>query len=62
MEIIWVLVLSVRTTDRCITQTVLETNTKNKCVNEKVLHEELPVDGPWRTIEYNCKLLNDLEV
>ena len=39
MEIIWVLVLSVCTTDRCITQTVLETNTKNKfflCIQNKL--------------------------
>ena len=47
MEIIWILVLSVCGTDRCISQTVLETDTKFKCQTELVLHEQMPQDGPW---------------
>lgn len=62
MEIIWILVLSVCGTDRCISQTVLETDTKFKCQTELVLHEQMPQDGPWRSVEYNCLLLNALEV
>ena len=62
MEIIWVLILSVCTIDRCITQNVLETNAQDKCMNEKILHEELPQDGGWKTVEYKCQLLNSVEI
>jgi hypothetical protein len=61
MEIIWVLILSVCTTDHCITQTVLETTAQDKCLNEKVLHEQLPSDGDWKTVEYKCEILNSVE-
>jgi len=61
MEIIWVLILSVCNTDHCITQTISETTTQVKCINEKILHEELPEDGGWKTVEYKCELLNNVE-
>ena len=62
MELIWALILSVCTTDRCITQTVLETDEQDMCIVEKVLHEQLPQDGDWKTVEYKCKLLNTVQI
>tara|TARA_B100001057_G_scaffold152174_1_gene152204 strand:- start:957 stop:1145 length:189 start_codon:yes stop_codon:yes gene_type:complete len=62
MEIIWVLILSVCNTDYCITQTISENTTQSKCINEKILHEELPSEGSWKSIEYRCELLNSVEV
>ena len=53
-NIVWVLMLSVCNTDQCITQTVLETTAKDRCMYHKIMHEQLPIDGDWKTIEYKC--------
>ena len=51
IEIIWVLMLSVCSTQQCITQQVLETTAKDKCIHHKTMHEQLPIDGFWKSIE-----------
>lgn len=61
MEIIWVLILSVCSSEQCISQIVLETTAKDRCMYQKVMHEQLPPDGPWKTIEYKCKPKNSFE-
>ncbi len=60
-NIVWVLMLSVCNTDQCITQTVLETSAKDRCMYHKIMHEQLPMDGNWKTIEYKCKPKNSQE-
>lgn len=61
MEVTWALILSVCTTDYCATQNILETAAQDLCMYEKTLHEQLPPDGNWKTIKYECKLLNSVE-
>ena len=61
MEIVWVLLLSVCSAEQCITQEVLQTNHKDKCMYHKVMHEQLPQDGDWSKVEYICKPKDSLE-
>ena len=60
IEIIWVLMLSVCSTQQCITQQVLETTAKDRCMYHKIMHEQLPIDGSWKSIEYKCKPKNSI--
>ena len=60
-ELVWVLMLSVCSSGQCMSQTVLETTAQDVCINQKSLHEQLPQDGNWTTIEYKCKPKNSFE-
>jgi len=60
-NIVWVLLLSVCNTEQCITQTVLETSAKDRCMYHKIMHEQLPIDGNWKSITYICKPKNSQE-
>lgn len=60
-NIVWVLLLSVCNTEQCITQTVLETSAKDRCMYHKIMHEQLPKDGDWKSITYICKPKNSQE-
>ena len=60
-NVIWVLMLSVCNTDQCVTQTVLETTAKDRCMYHKIMHEQLPKDGNWKSITYICKPKNSQE-
>jgi len=62
MEIVWVLLLSVCSTNQCITQTVLETTAKDKCIYHKVMHEQVPPDGSWGSIEYTCQPKDSVQI
>lgn len=62
MEIVWVLLLSVCSTNQCITQTVLETNAEDKCIYHKVMHEQVPPDGSWGSIEYTCQPKDSVQI
>ena len=46
----------------CIQQTVQWFDEKNQCFEMKMLHEELPVDGHWKTINYKCTIVGAKEV
>lgn len=45
----------------CVNQEIQWFEDKQDCVEFKLLHEELPKDGNWSTVEYKCKLLNGVE-
>ena len=63
MEIIWSLMLTVcMDSQSCIQQTVQWFDEKNQCFEMKMLHEELPVDGHWKTINYKCTIVGAKEV
>ena len=53
--------LSVCSSGQCMSQTVLETTAQDVCINQKSLHEQLPQDGDWTTVEYKCKPKNSFE-
>ena len=58
---IWSLILTACVQSTCAEQTVQWFETKKECIEFKALHEELPEDGDWDKIVYNCKLLNGVE-
>jgi|TARA_B100001996_G_scaffold94628_2_gene70839 hypothetical protein len=55
MEIIWVLLLSVCTSQKCVTQEVKEFLSEDKCISSQVAHELIPTDGKWDSIIYKCQ-------
>ena len=58
---IWSLFLTACTISSCLTQEIQWFEDKQDCIEFKLLHEELPQDGNWSIVEYNCKLLNGVE-
>ena len=55
MEIIWHILLTVCSNQFCIEQDVQWFETKEQCEEQRLLHEEIPIDGDWETIDYICK-------
>jgi hypothetical protein len=63
MEIIWSLMLTVcMDSQSCIKQDVQWFEEKYQCVAMKALHEELPIDGDWKTIDYKCIIVGAKEI
>ena len=60
----WVLILTICMAEGtgCFSQPVGFHDTKQKCLASKYMHEELPTDGQWSSIDYECKLLGGAEV
>ena len=61
MEVIWTLLLTVCSTSHCATQTVQWFEEKLQCVEMKLLHEELPQDGQWKSVNYKCTIVGAKE-
>ena len=61
MEVIWTLLLTVCSTSHCATQTVQWFEEKPQCVEMKLLHEELPQDGQWKSVNYKCAIVGAKE-
>tara|TARA_A100000171_G_C2038770_1_gene99372 strand:- start:336 stop:578 length:243 start_codon:yes stop_codon:yes gene_type:complete len=62
MDIIWSLMLTVcMDSQSCIQQDIQWFEEKFQCVAMKTLHEELPVDGDWKTIDYKCTIVGAKE-
>lgn len=40
---------------QCLQQDVQWFETEQQCHNSLSLYSELPVDGPWSVVEYQCK-------
>tara|TARA_Y100000114_G_scaffold64773_1_gene59339 strand:+ start:1503 stop:1694 length:192 start_codon:yes stop_codon:yes gene_type:complete len=63
MEIIWSLLLTACFTDtNCKYQDVQWFESKEECIDMKTLHEEIPIDGDWKSVEYVCKPVGSKEV
>ena len=45
----------------CVKQDIQWFEEKYQCVAMKALHEELPVDGDWKTIDYKCTIVGSKE-
>ena len=54
---IWSLLLTACTTDACLKQSIQWFEDKQDCIEFKVLHEELPKDGRWTFVNYQCELV-----
>ena len=62
MNIIWSLVvIACMDSQSCIQQDIQWFEEKYQCVAMKALHEELPVDGDWKTIDYKCTIVGAKE-
>ena len=63
MEIIWSLMLTVcMDSQTCVEQSVQWFEEKNQCIEMQAVHEELPIDGNWKTIDYRCTIVGAKEV
>ena len=62
MEIIWSLMLTVCSTAYCGTQTIQWFDEKPDCIEMKTVHENIPTDGDWKSIEYRCTVVGAKEV
>ena len=62
MEVVWSLMLTVCSLDTCATQTIQWFEEKPKCVEMRTLHEELPIDGDWKSVTYKCTVVGAKEV
>jgi len=54
---IWSLLLTACTTTECVKQSIQWFEDKQDCIEFKLLHEELPRDGNWTFVNYQCELL-----
>lgn len=58
MNTIWTLLLTACMSDTdCISQRVDTFTSEQLCVASQKLHTEIPVDGSWKQITYQCKPL-----
>ena len=55
MEIIWQILLTVCLGSTCIDQDIQWFENKADCVEMLQTYTELPIDGDWDTVEYECK-------
>ena len=62
MEIIWSLMLTVCSLDTCATQPIQWFEEKLMCIEMQTLHEELPIDGDWKSVTYKCTVVGAKEV
>jgi len=62
MNIIWsLIVIACMDSQSCVKQDIQWFEEKYQCVAMKALHEELPVDGDWKTIDYKCTIVGAKE-
>ena len=62
MEVIWSLMLTVCSQDTWATQTIPWFEEKPKGGEMRTLHEELPIDGDWKSVTYKCTVVGAKEV
>tara|TARA_B100001094_G_scaffold247163_1_gene243931 strand:- start:72 stop:260 length:189 start_codon:yes stop_codon:yes gene_type:complete len=62
MDIVWVLMLSVCSTNQCVTQTISSYQNEEQCLVIKNEHETIPPDGYWKSINYICKPENSIKI
>lgn len=58
---IWALILTACIEDACMKQDVSWFDTKKECIEWQMLHEDIPKDGNWNTVEYKCEVINGAE-
>ena len=56
--IIWALVLTACTPQgECYKQTIQWFDSEPECLEIKAIHESIPPDGAWKTVEYSCGIV-----
>ena len=61
MQFIWHILLTVCLDSQCVTQDVQWFDTKQQCVEMKLIHEDIPLDGDWKEVTYKCKPVGSRE-
>ena len=61
MEIVWHILLTVCLQGTCAEQDVQWFDTKQQCVEMKLIHEDIPMDGDWKQVTYKCKPVGSKE-
>ena len=61
MEVIWTLLLTVCLNGTCASQKVAWFEEQPQCMSMKQVHEELPPDGHWKSVEYECTIIGAKE-
>ena len=46
----------------CGTQTIQWFDEKPQCLEMKLIHENIPTDGNWKSIEYTCTIVGAKEI
>ena len=54
MEFVWTLMLTVCGTDICFSQPVESYKNQNVCLQDVQEHVNIPEDGPWRSVKFQC--------
>lgn len=60
MEVIWQILLTVCLGSTCLEQDIQHFDTKLDCDKTLELYSELPSDGDWDTVDYQCKPINSI--
>ena len=55
MEIIWHILLTVCLGSTCLDQDVQWFESKAECDKMLTVYSEMPTDGDWDTVQYECK-------
>jgi hypothetical protein len=61
MQIIWYILLTVCTEGQCMSQDVQWFDSVDACKTMLVQYQEIPADGDWDSVVYECKLKNAVE-
>jgi hypothetical protein len=55
MEVIWHILLTVCLGSTCLEQDIQWFDTEVECNEMLTVYTEMPADGDWDTVEYQCK-------
>ena len=57
-HIIWAVMLNVCFENgQCFSQTIQWFENEPECLEFKAIHESIPRDGDWNTVEYSCDIV-----
>tara|TARA_B100000902_G_C27165712_1_gene841086 strand:- start:786 stop:974 length:189 start_codon:yes stop_codon:yes gene_type:complete len=55
LEIVWHILLTACLGSTCVEQDIQWFDTKSECFEMLKVYVEIPADGDWDTVEYQCK-------
>ena len=58
MQFIWQVLLTVCLNGDCVSQDVQWFESQDSCESMKTLYEQIPTDGNWDSVLYECRPLN----
>ena len=58
MEVLWAIYVSACLQTTCVSQEVQRVNTQAQCLELLPSYTDLPMDGNWSSVTWECKPLN----